>query len=73
MTAENWPRESTRPYRYRVDLFSRGVKRASVYVDAWSRKEAYIDAILTPEHRLVEQKWGDITWDATRLDRVDEI
>ncbi len=53
--------------RYRVDFFSNKIKIGHDYVDAWSRKEAWIESTAKNVYKELILKYKEIMWDATEI------
>jgi len=58
-------------HRYRVDYYINDKIVASTYCDAFSRRDAYYDAMISDEYKkaieLAEKKCVNVMWDATRV------
>lgn len=62
----------TMPYLYKVDFYFEDKIVGTVKVRAWSRKEAWFESWSTPEYANAKT-YGKIMFDATRLEREDEL
>lgn len=65
-------KESTTPYLYRVDFYVNDKVVGSVETRAWTRFEAWVESWSTIEYENAKS-YGRIMFDATRLERQDEI
>ncbi len=52
--------------RYRVDFYLKDKIIGFAYVNAWSRKEAWVESWNTKEYKYLKNKY--VTWDAILVD-----
>lgn len=64
-------------YRYRVDFYVNGKVVGYCYVNAWSRREAWVDSRESEEYDRADaiaiRDDTSLMWDATRISNANDI